>query len=368
MKTTSITTLMLTGLVLAACARHGGTGADSSGAGAGQGGPQAGAAQHMVPEPGAQPEQAGIMQQQNASGGPAQAFGQPGAAAAQAVGPAQLQTGQQIAAQGTPNGVTACVGCHGAQGEGNAAGGFPRIAGQSSYYLGKQLAAYANEARVNPIMQPIAKAMNAEQIRDVSAYYATLGAAPGNISTSDAKAAGSAKGAAKGAAKGDAGAARALQLASAGDNSKGVQACANCHGPGGAGEPPVYPYLAGQHPNYLTAAMQQWKSGARKTDPSDHMVRIAKALSDADVGALSAYFGAQPAPPAAAKLVNIAAGSAQRPAVAAAPGAPGPRAPGGAGVTGSGTEQGAPTTGGGQGPGGGGATQGTKPPEPPVRR
>jgi hypothetical protein len=114
--------------------------------------------------------------------------------------------------------------------------------------------------------------------------------------------------------------------------------------------------------------MQQWKSGARKTDMSDHMVRIAKTLSDADVAALSAYFSAQPAPPPAARLVNIAAGSSERPAVAAAAGAPGPRAPGGAGVTASGTEQGAPTTGGAQGPGGGGGTQGTKPPEPPVRR
>jgi len=89
-----------------------------------------------------------------------------------------VQGGQQLATNGTPNGVTACVGCHGAQGEGNAAGGFPRIAGQSAAYLGKQLGAYANGARVNPIMQPIAKAMNAVQIRDVSAYFASLGDAP----------------------------------------------------------------------------------------------------------------------------------------------------------------------------------------------
>jgi cytochrome c553 len=350
MKTTSLTTLMFAGLVLAACARHGGGGEGRSGGGAEGSSPDA--AQHLAPEPGAQPDQSGIMLRQNAQGGPGQAFGQPGAGAAQAAGPAQLEAGQRIATQGTPNGVTACVGCHGAQGEGNAAGGFPRIAGQSSYYLGKQLAAYANGARVNPIMQPIAKAMNAEQIRDVVAYYAALGGAAGGA----------------GPAKGDAGGGRGLQLAVDGDNSKGVQACANCHGPGGAGEPPVTPYLAGQHPNYLTAAMQQWKIGARKTDMSDHMARIAKALSDADVAALAAYFGAQPPPPPAARLINVAAGSSARPAVAAPANAPGPRAPGGAGVTGSGTEQGAPTTGGGQGPGGGGGTQGTKPPEPPVRR
>jgi cytochrome c553 len=363
MKTTPIITLTLAGLALAACARYGGSGGAEGGS-ASAGSTRSGAGQHTAAEPGAQPEQAAMLQRQNAQGGPAQALAQPGANAAQAVGPAQLEAGQRIAAQGSQGGVTACVGCHGAQGEGNAAGGFPRIAGQSSYYLGKQLAAYSNGARVNPIMQPIAKAMSAEQIRDVSAYYAGLGAAD---ALAGAAAAPAAKGKSRAGANADAGGARALQLAVSGDSSMGVQACANCHGPGGAGEAPVYPYLAGQHPNYLTAAMQEWKTGARKTDMSDHMVRIAKSLSDADVAALSVYFGAQPAPPPAGKMVNIAAGSTARPAVAAAAGAPGPRAPGGAGVTATGTEQGAPTTGGAQGPGGGGGTKGTNPPEPPVK-
>jgi cytochrome c553 len=129
-------------------------------------------------QPGAQGG-AGDLARQNAGGGEANALGLPGAAAAPAQGQADLQAGQQLATSGAQNGITACAGCHGAQGEGNAAGGFPRIAGQSAAYLGKQLGAYANGARVNPIMQPIAKAMNAVQIRDVSAYYASLGDAPG---------------------------------------------------------------------------------------------------------------------------------------------------------------------------------------------
>jgi hypothetical protein len=136
------------------------------------------------------------------------------------------------------------------------------------------------------------------------------------------------------------------------------------------GNQPAYPYLAGQHANYLTAAMAAWKNGARKTDSSGQMTHIAQALADADVAALSAYFSAQPAPPSAAKWVNIPVGSSQRPVVAAAADAPGPRGAGGATVRATGTEQGAPTTGGGQGPGGGGGTQGTQPQQetPPVRR
>jgi cytochrome c553 len=313
-------------------------------------------------QPGAQGG-AGDLAQQNAGGGAANALGLPGASAAPAQGQANLQAGQQLATSGTPNGVTACAGCHGAQGEGNAAGGFPRIAGQSAAYLGKQLGAYANGARVNPIMQPIAKAMNAAQIRDVSAYYASLGDAPG-------AAAPAAPAAAAGAKPSAAGADRGATLSAIGDNAQGVQAGANCHGPGGVGNQPAYPYLAGQHANYLTAAMAAWKNGARKTDSSGQMPHIAQALADADVAALSAYFSAQPAPPSAAKWVNIPAGSSQRPAVAAAADAPGPRGAGGSTTRATGTEQGAPTTGGSQGAGGGGGTQATQPQQetPPVRR
>jgi cytochrome c553 len=210
--------------------------------------------------------------------GPANALGIPGASAAHAGGAPDLQAGAQLAERGAPNGVAACVTCHRAQGEGDAAGGYPRIAGQSQAYLGTQLGAYANDARVNPVMQPIAKAMSAEQIRDVSAWYASLDGAPAGPKPQDG------------------GMARGRLLSEVGDASLGVQACANCHGPGGAGKQPDYPYLAGQHASYLTAAMGAWKSGARKTDGSGQMPHIARALADADVAALSNSFAAQPAP------------------------------------------------------------------------
>jgi cytochrome c553 len=340
----SLTIALMLGLVVVA-GRGAAQGQPPAGEGGGKG--QQPAAAH----PGMQGTQAPVLTQQAGQRGPAQALAQPGAAAAQTGGQGNLQAGQQLATSGAPNGVTACIGCHGAQGEGNAAGGFPRIGGQGSYYLGKQLAAYANGARVNPIMAPIAKAMNAQQIRDVSAYYTTLGGAAPARGT--------------GAARGSA---RARTLVMVGDESRQVQACVNCHGPGGAGEPPIYPYLAGQHASYLTATMMQWKKGERKTDQSAQMPHIAQALPEADIAALSAYYSALPPPPPAARLVNLPAGSSLKPAVAAAPGAPGPKAPGGAGVFGSGTEQGAPLTGGSQGSGGGGGTQGTLPPTPPIKR
>ena len=209
--------------------------------------------------------------------------------------PASADAGRQIATSGGGDGVTACMGCHGPQGEGNPAAGFPRIAGQPAYYLARQMTAFAGDARVNPVMSPIARAMTAQQIRDVSAYYALAEAPAAAASRAPAE--------------------RGRVLAVVGDESRRLQACANCHGPAGAGEAPAMPYLAGQHAGYLVAAMAEWKSGVRKTDGSGQMPAIARQLSDQDVAALASFFSAQPPPRPAGSMVNIAAGSAARPVV-----------------------------------------------------
>jgi len=246
--------------------------------------------------------------------------------------------------------VTACVACHGAQGEGNPAGGFPRIAGQSQYYLAKQLAAFANESRNNPVMTPIAKAMSEQQMRDVGAYYASAEA------PATSPAAGPANGKpAAGALE------RGRLLAGVGDESIHVQACANCHGPAGAGEAPTYPYLAGQHASYLSTALAEWKGGTRNTDASGQMPAIAKLLSAQDIAALAAFYSAQQPPAPAGRMVNIAAGSSDKPAVAAAPAAAGPKTGESAPMQGTGSEQGSPVTGGSQGIGGGGGASGAGP-------
>lgn len=248
--------------------------------------------------------------------------------------------GAQIANSGAGNGVAACAGCHGAKGEGNAAANFPRLAGQPQAYLARQLAAYANGSRNNPVMMPIAKGLSQQQIAEVSAYYAGLSAPSAQPASAPAP---------QVMKRGEA-------LATVGDDKIAVQACANCHGPGGAGEPPVYPYLGGQHASYLAAALGEWKSGARNTDPSMQMSMIAKRLSDADMSALAAYYAAQPAPAPATERGLMPMGSAARPA---APGSS--RQQAATPATGTGVEQGQSTMGGSQGPGGGGGASGGGP-------
>ena len=73
-----------------------------------------------------------------------------------------------------------------------------------------------------------------------------------------------------------------------------VAMCQGCHGIEGfrTAFPEVYhvPRIAGQHAQYLAAALQAYKSGAR-SHPS--MRAIAASLSDQDIADLAAYY-AQP--------------------------------------------------------------------------
>ncbi len=67
-------------------------------------------------------------------------------------------------------------------------------------------------------------------------------------------------------------------------------ACSACHGSNGVSTNPLYPNLAGQHPQYLTKAMKAYQSGERG-DPT--MKAMAAPLSDADIVNLSAYYSEQ---------------------------------------------------------------------------
>jgi cytochrome c553 len=68
-----------------------------------------------------------------------------------------------------------------------------------------------------------------------------------------------------------------------------LPACNNCHGPGGTGEFPAIPYLAGQYADYTGQQLKAWQSGSRKNSP-ESMADIAKRLDDRDIAAVSAYY------------------------------------------------------------------------------
>lgn len=88
-----------------------------------------------------------------------------------------------------------------------------------------------------------------------------------------------------------------------------ANACAGCHGTGGASVGPSMPSLAGQSKLAIVESMQAFKSGAR---PSTVMGRLAKAYSDADFEAMAGYFASQkPFPPSASADAAKAARGAE---------------------------------------------------------
>jgi cytochrome c553 len=183
-----------------------------------------------------------------------------------------VSRGVVIAAQGTATGAPACALCHAFNGVSDGSGAFPRIANQPAFYLVRQLRAFASGVRANAVMSPIAKALTDDDIADVTAYYAGVKApylplakpAPALIK-------------------------RGEQLAKVGSAAKDLPACDNCHGPGGTGEPPAIPYLAGQFSQYIAFELQMWQRGYRRNS-REVMSMIAGKLDNQDIAALAAYY------------------------------------------------------------------------------
>ena len=66
--------------------------------------------------------------------------------------------------------------------------------------------------------------------------------------------------------------------------------CLACHGPGGNSLNPMWPNLAGQHPNYIKRQLKAFKKGLRY-DPV--MAPMALPLSDKAMTDLGAYFASE---------------------------------------------------------------------------
>ena len=186
---------------------------------------------------------------------------------------AQAPSGEKIVKQGNGKGATACSSCHGADGGGNGAAGYPRLSSLNAGYIAAQLQAYRDGDRSNPIMQPIAKALSKPESKAVAEYFAKQTAKTAPEKPGDAQ--------------------TLLQgqtLATRGDWDKTIPACMSCHGPGGNGVGQAFPALAGQHASYIKAQIQAWQQGQRKGDPNELMQTVAKRLSPAQTDAAAAYF------------------------------------------------------------------------------
>lgn len=190
------------------------------------------------------------------------------------LGNAHALEGNKIFTEGgSQPGAMPCVACHGADGLGMAAAGFPRLAGLPAAYLRKQLEDFKRASRSHPVMQPVAKALTDAETDAVSQALAAMPAPAPTV-----------------AHRSDMPSNPAQKLALQGAWERQIPACVSCHGPAGSGVGDAFPPLAGQPAAYLKAQLLAWQGGTRHNDPNDLMGHIAKSLTADEVQSVAEYF------------------------------------------------------------------------------
>lgn len=167
-----------------------------------------------------------------------------------------------------------CIGCHGIPGY---QASFPEIykvpmiSGQTSKYIAAALAAYKKGERKHPTMRAIAGSLSDQDMADLGAYYGghAEGSAPETVAAAPAD---------------------VQKLLEKGN-------CASCHGTNFS-KPidPSYPKLAGQHNDYLYAALKAYQTDKNATVGRGNaiMAGMAKPFSHAELKVLANYLASLP--------------------------------------------------------------------------
>lgn len=181
---------------------------------------------------------------------------------------------QGDAAKGQEIASTVCIACHGADGNSPSSAN-PKLAGQHAAYLFKQMKNFKANAegkseRVNAIMNGMIAPYTEEQMRDLAAWFSTQKQSAGEMKNRDTLTFGQ-------------------KLWRAGDASKGLPACAACHGPTGSGLPAQFPRIAGQFVEYTEAQLKAFRISERANDPNRMMQMVAIKMTDAEIRAVADY-------------------------------------------------------------------------------
>lgn len=163
-----------------------------------------------------------------------------------------------------------CGACHNPDGN-SLAPNFPKLAGQGQRYLEKQLHDIKSGKRTVLEMTGMLANFNDQDLADIAAYYSSQ---KGSVGAADPKLV-----------------ERGRALFNGGDLEKGMPACTGCHSPNGAGIALAgFPHLGGQHSQYVTKQLTDFREGNRTNDGDAMTMRtIAGKLSNHDIEALASY-------------------------------------------------------------------------------
>jgi cytochrome c553 len=178
-----------------------------------------------------------------------------------------ISAGEALYANGdSARGITACVGCHGANGN-SGSGTWPKLSAQNATYLATQLAHFKSGERANAVMMGMSMLLTEADMKNVSAYLEKQTHKPGTARNKDTIELGK-------------------SIYRGGIAAKNVPACASCHGPSGSGIPVQYPRVGGQWAEYTQNQLVTFRSGERK---NAQMNTIAGKLNDKEMQAVADY-------------------------------------------------------------------------------
>ncbi len=162
-----------------------------------------------------------------------------------------------------------CLACHGPGGN-SLNPMWPKLAGQHPNYIVSQLEAFKAGERKDPMMAPMAVALDDKARADLAAYFSSQKRSAGVAAADQVELGG--------------------KIYRGGNKASGVAACMACHGPTGGGNPASnYPNLAGQQATYVAKALKDFRAGIRVTDPNMMMRGVAKNMTDAEITAVAQF-------------------------------------------------------------------------------
>lgn len=162
-----------------------------------------------------------------------------------------------------------CVACHGPAGN-SVVPTWPKLAGQHSEYIYKQLMDFKNEARKNEQMSPQVVPLKEQDFADLAAYFSAQTQTGGAADPSLAE--------------------LGERIYRGGNPNTGVAACTGCHGPAGDGLGLAkFPRLWGQHAAYVEQTLKHFRDGERANDPNAMMRGVAARMTDKEIAAVSQY-------------------------------------------------------------------------------
>ncbi|MBJ9974546.1 cytochrome c4 [Pseudomonas sp. S75] len=163
-----------------------------------------------------------------------------------------------------------CGACHNPDGN-SLAPNFPKLAGQGQRYLEKQLHDIQSGKRPVLEMTGMLAGLDDQDLADIAAYFASQTASVGAADPKLVE--------------------RGRALFNGGDLDKGMPACTGCHSPNGQGIALAgFPHLGGQHAQYTSKQLNDFREGNRSNDGDAMIMRtIAGKLSNKDIEALASY-------------------------------------------------------------------------------